>query len=136
MASASENAGEASALADAENFLRAELADGERTVKSLKALAIAAGIAWRTIERAKKRLGVHAEKSKTAHGGWMWALSSNASASVEGRQVRQHRHSPGAEEDGGIRKNSEPRQRPPSEILGGLGGLGKHVNATIAADNP
>ena len=136
LASAAENAGEASALADAENFLRGALADGERTAKSLKASAIAAGIAWRTIERAKKRLGVHAEKSKTAHGGWMWVLSSSANGSIEGRQVRQHRHSPVAEEDGGVQKSAKYRQRLPSEILGGLGRLGEDVNATIAADDP
>ena len=135
LASAAENAGEASALADAENFLRGALADGERTAKSLKASAIAAGIAWRTIERAKNRLGVKAEKSRAPHGGWVWIMSGRTGAEPEGRQDRQHRHSGMSRADGGLEQNGQHRQGVLSEIIGGVGSLGGNLNGHAADGN-
>lgn len=135
LAGASENAGEGSALADAEEFLRTELANGERTVKSLKASAIAAGVAWRTIERAKGRLAVKAGKSRAPHGGWVWTMSGCTGAEPEGRQDRQHRHSGMSRNDGGLEQNGQHRQGVLSEIRGVVGGLGENLNDHAADDS-
>ena len=105
LAGASENAGEGSALADAEDFLRTELANGPRDAKSLRASAKAAGVAWRTVERAKGRLAVKAGKSRAPHGGWVWIMLGGTSAEPEGRQDRQHRHSGMSRNEGGLGEN-------------------------------
>jgi hypothetical protein len=59
--------------ADAELFLSELLRDGPVATKQIKTDAGGAGIAWRTVERAKKRLGVVAEK-QGMKGGWVWRL--------------------------------------------------------------
>jgi hypothetical protein len=59
-------------LADAEAFLLAELDDGPKLVNAIKRSARDAGVAWRTLERAKKRLGVNSIKS--AASAWEWHL--------------------------------------------------------------
>ena len=48
---------------DAEQFLRDLLADGPISTKQVKADAAGAGYAWRTIERAKRDLGIEAAKA-------------------------------------------------------------------------
>jgi putative DNA primase/helicase len=58
---------------DAEQFLISLLADGPVSVKQVKADASGAGHAWRTVERAKKFLGVEAEKVGLKEG-WVWRL--------------------------------------------------------------
>lgn len=68
---------EGSALDDAKDFLRTELAVGPRPVKEIKAAANTAGIAEKTLRRAKDELGVKAAKSDF-HGGWTWALPTPA----------------------------------------------------------
>jgi putative DNA primase/helicase len=59
---------------DAVVFLESLLADGPVAVKTIKADAMGAGHAWRTIERAKKKAGVVAQKAGLKEG-WFWALS-------------------------------------------------------------
>jgi putative DNA primase/helicase len=59
--------------ADAEEFLREVLRDGPVPTNLIKSDANGAGIAWRTVERAKKRLGVVAEK-QGMKGGWAWRM--------------------------------------------------------------
>jgi hypothetical protein len=68
---------------DAEQFLTEELADGSRATEELKAAAKSAGHSWRTVERAKRKLGVKATrvggkggrgKSGGGKGHWEWAL--------------------------------------------------------------
>ncbi len=56
------------------DFLRAELADGPRPVKELKAEAKAAGITEITLQRAKATLGVRPSKTGFG-GGWEWSLN-------------------------------------------------------------
>jgi hypothetical protein len=53
---------EAPARAEAEEFLRELLADGAMRTKDLQREAREAGIAWRTVERAKAALGVVSER--------------------------------------------------------------------------
>lgn len=64
---------EASEKEDAEQFLISLLANGPVSVKQVKADAAGAGHAWRTVERAKKSLGVEAVKVGLKEG-WVWQL--------------------------------------------------------------
>lgn len=62
---------------EAADLLRAELAEGPRAVKDIRLAASDAGIAWRTIERAKAALGVEARRESVGASGagrWMWRL--------------------------------------------------------------
>ena len=63
--------GEASARAEARDFLVAELANGPVPTTKLKARAEEAGLSWPTVERAKKQLGIRARKRGAA---WRWQL--------------------------------------------------------------
>lgn len=58
---------------DAEQFLRSELADRACFVKDLKASAMDAGLSWRTVNRAKKKLRIDVQKDGFT-GGWRWRL--------------------------------------------------------------
>ena len=60
------------ALEDAVAFLRDELADGPRTANQIKAAAQDAGVAERTLARAKGPAGV---KSRKLPDGWVWTLN-------------------------------------------------------------
>jgi hypothetical protein len=76
--------------------------DGPVDSKQIAKDAKQAGIAWRTVERAKTRLGVKATKASYS-GAWRWSLPDY-----------------GDPED-----DPHPSQTPTPENLGGLGGLGK-----------
>jgi hypothetical protein len=75
-------------LEEAKAFLRAHLAIGPQPARSLLKAARAAGIATRTLHRAKDALGIRPERSGGygAHGQWTWyppeAGGSSASPSV------------------------------------------------------
>jgi hypothetical protein len=61
---------------EAEDFLRDFLADGPVLVKEVEAAAKAHGLAWRTVERAKKAAGVEAQRSGFGPGGgWKWHIA-------------------------------------------------------------
>jgi AAA domain len=65
---------ERGALDEVKAFLRDELADGRKVaVAVVRKRAGAAGIAPRTLERAKSKLGVKSEK-EGFEGSWAWAL--------------------------------------------------------------
>lgn len=61
-------------LEEAKAFLRAYLAAGPQPARTLVKAARAAGIATRTLHRAKDALGVRPERSGGygAHGQWTW----------------------------------------------------------------
>ena len=67
-----------SARGAAEGFLRGLLAGGPQPVIELQAHATAAGISWRTLKRAKKAIGVEAERraepGDVLTGSWHWRL--------------------------------------------------------------
>jgi 5S rRNA maturation endonuclease (ribonuclease M5) len=64
---------EARAMNDAMNFLREQLSDGQdKAATEIEEAAQAEGIAGRTLQRAKKALGVRSVKSKL--DGWRWTL--------------------------------------------------------------
>lgn len=58
---------------EAVDFLRVELADGERSAKSIQEAAKAAGIGPGSLKRAKRTLGIVPRKSGF-EGGWVWKL--------------------------------------------------------------
>ena len=72
----------APAQEEAEQFLRTVLASGPIPAKEVRADADSAGISWRTVARAKARLGVASNKDGMS-GGWMWALPKNANGTEE-----------------------------------------------------
>ncbi len=57
----------------AEEFINRELRDGPRKAKEMLALAEQVGISKRTLDRARTRMGVHAEQKR---GHWRWSLRS------------------------------------------------------------
>lgn len=61
-------------LQEAEEFLRETLADGPVLYNTLIKLARNAGIAERTLKRAKASLRVESKKAKTQDGQWTWQL--------------------------------------------------------------
>jgi AAA domain len=64
---------ERDALDEAVAFLEEELADGPRDAKAVKRAASEAGISPRTLDRAKTKAGVLADKVGFGEGGkWMW----------------------------------------------------------------
>lgn len=58
---------------EAADFLRGLLSDGPKKAKEIRKDADGAGHSWRTIERAKRELGVQAKKMGMSEG-WVWAL--------------------------------------------------------------
>jgi len=72
------------AVDDASDFLTEVLNAGWRSSKQIKKEAGQAGIAWRTVERAKTKLG-QAVKAKRYGGDWGWELV---------RTDEEHRHHP------------------------------------------
>jgi hypothetical protein len=71
-----------SAQGEAEKFLRTVLANGPVSAKEVKAEADSACIAWRTIARAKTKLGISSEKPGMG-SGWVWVLPKNANETQE-----------------------------------------------------
>jgi putative DNA primase/helicase len=61
------------AMKDATDFLREELASGPHSAKDIKRAAADAGVAWRTVERAKADLEVKSSKGGL-NEGWLWEL--------------------------------------------------------------
>jgi hypothetical protein len=58
---------------DAEEFLRAELAEKEQLVDDLKKAAKKIGVSWRTVWEAKRTLRIRARKDGF-QGPWLWRL--------------------------------------------------------------
>lgn len=84
VADATDSDGEGGALADAERFLAALLADGPVPTKTIKADADGAGYSWATIRRAQKALGVDARREGGIgkSGLWVWVLSDTKAPKV------------------------------------------------------
>jgi putative DNA primase/helicase len=78
-------AGDRSALGGATRWLREALADGPVLVGALREAATEAGMAWRTVERAKSRVGIKPTKLGGPGAPWQWALieAGSADASVK-----------------------------------------------------
>lgn len=70
---------EAEPASDVDAFVMGCLADGPRSAGAMKKDADGAGYAWRTVQRARQRLGIEAHKVGMT-GGWVWAMPSSAKA--------------------------------------------------------
>ena len=77
-----------SALDEAKDFLQELLADGDMAQKDIEVEAKGAGLAMRTIQRAKKELNIHSSKS-LLDKRWYWKLPINI---AKDDQHCQHRH--------------------------------------------
>jgi putative DNA primase/helicase len=124
------NASSGPASREAEQFLKEELADGPLAAGVLRSRAKAAGVSWRTVERAKSRLGVRAEKDHGIGGEWRWRMPAEA---MQDRQGRQDRHPPYDGRTGGLDEHGKDRHAVTSEKVGGVGGLGGapgHLNGS------
>lgn len=73
LAAECEGSDDGGALAEATDFLRAELAHGRKAGTEVKAAAKSAGISNRTLDRARARLGVVAAPDGY-RGPWTWGL--------------------------------------------------------------
>ncbi len=65
--------GDRGAIEEAVAFLTEELAAGPVLARDIRRSADGAGLAWRTVQEASRRLGVDRRKVGMA-GGWVWAL--------------------------------------------------------------
>src|SRR5262245_14925487 len=70
------------AMSEAVEFLREELASEPRSVKDLKKTAADAGLSWRTVRRAQTELGIKPVKDGLS-GGWIWELPKVAKGGLE-----------------------------------------------------
>jgi hypothetical protein len=79
---------ERSALSEAQEFLREVLSDGPQAASAVKREADSAGIAKRTLDRARQSLGVVSEREgehgKRGGGRWFWRLSEVKVANPKG----------------------------------------------------
>lgn len=98
-------------LAEAVEFLRVELADGEVQVRALKALSSDAGHSWRTVERAFSQLGVKSAKRGSA---WVRFLPDGDGGLPA---------SPVIEPDSTLPGFASPPTPPSPSNRGGVGGL-------------
>lgn len=107
---------------DAEAFLLEELRDGAVATKDLQKAAKGAGIGWRTVERAKKRLGIVAKK-RSFGGGWEWSMphdeGDSATKTATPKTRRSSRSS--TENDDETREDREDRQDTDVAVFGGVG---------------
>src|SRR6185369_1448353 len=76
---------ERSALDDAKRFLTNLLAEGSVSSIKVRADAVSAGFAWRTIQRAQKALDIDARKGGMKEG-WLWTLPPKNANKNEERQ--------------------------------------------------
>ncbi len=93
LAEADATSDEGGTTADVKQFLADLLSEGAMPVKLIKADVEGAGYAWRTVERAKKALGIEAIKEGGTIGGkgqqWFWRLpqTHKTAKNPEERQV-------------------------------------------------
>jgi putative DNA primase/helicase len=98
---------EQSALDEAKEFLHSAIAFGGVARKQLELDAKGAGIAWRTVERAKKALGV-AHRKEGMQGGFVWFMPANSA------------NPPNLADFTNSANNAEPRQEIETQKVGGL----------------
>jgi hypothetical protein len=79
---ATRRGGKGSASDDAAEWLRAQLADGPVETRELTQRAEDDGIAWRTVKRAKDKVGAKASK-RGYKGPWVWFLPGDPEAPAD-----------------------------------------------------
>jgi len=76
---------------DAEEFLAGTLRQGPMPTREIKEAARAHGLAWRTIERAKRDLGIEAVKLGMKEG-WAWKLAAGQQLPEDHQDDGEDRH--------------------------------------------
>ena len=89
----------APALAEAKAFLVEVLKDGPRSVQDIKDEAKAAGVAWRTVERAKPELNILSKKEGDC---WIWGLPMSFDETDKTANTANTANRQGPKEDGGL----------------------------------
>jgi hypothetical protein len=109
---------ERSALSEAQEFLREVLADGLVLAKDAQEEARGAGIAERTLKRARSSLGVVAQRKgelgQQGGGRWYWRLPEVKGATPKGWHSKPATDRTDAENLAYISQNNAPRLRGPS----------------------
>jgi len=111
---------ERGALEEAVGFLREALAEGPRTAKEIRREAREAGIADRTLARAKAILGVKSRKT-TGGGPWTWELDGPRAMHDQGCQGCQECQHGILGADRGSPPPDQGCQEPQGGTLGNLG---------------
>jgi AAA domain len=124
------NPEERDALDEAVAFLQEELGDGPREAKAVQRAAGEAGISLRTLDRAKPKAGVHAERvgGLGEAGKWMWQLRTpKGLAPLANRDVGALSTNPHEERD-----STDPELlRTPNVDIGGLRGEASDEKAIL-----
>ncbi|MBI4468782.1 MAG: AAA family ATPase [Acidobacteria bacterium] len=94
------------ALDNAEELLRGVLSEGPLASDDVKRQAKAAGIAERTLWRAKSSLGVKARKAPGLGGGWTWSMSVDGRSAADESEACHEQH-PGSL--GTLRSNGDSK---------------------------
>jgi hypothetical protein len=84
-----------SAYREAEDFLREELRNGERSAGEIKRNAEQAGHVWRTVQEVRRRIGVQTRKDGGHFGGrqqWVWALKMQDSLKAQDLSNKESLH--------------------------------------------
>lgn len=84
--------GAGGSLGEAKRFLRDLLENGALTVKAIKQEADGAGLAWATIRRAQRDLGIRPAKEDGRNGQWKWKLPVTCSTSPITCSPKKHEH--------------------------------------------
>jgi hypothetical protein len=118
------------AVEEAVAFLQEELGDGPREAKAVQRAAREAGISLRTLDRAKPKAGVHAERvgGLGEAGKWMWQLRTpKGLASLGDRDVGSLSTNPHEQRD-----SADPELlRTPNVDIGALSGETSHEEAIL-----
>jgi putative DNA primase/helicase len=112
---ASESGDDRSAAGEAEEFLQHKLFNGAVAAKEAEEDARAFGIAPRTLRRARKKLGVIAEKGGLKEG-WTWRLPAEGGQESPKRAIKNSWPSlANLAPFGGARANPVPKTSPPTQ---------------------
>jgi hypothetical protein len=110
---------EKSAFSEAKEFVVDILKDGSEAVGEIKKQANAAGMSWRTVERAKAALKVKRERigepGKRGGGAWYWTLPDINPATPEGWRPKSDSDRTDSTEAAYLRQNQTTGLRPPTE---------------------
>lgn len=109
---------EKSAATEARDFLEDILQGGSEAVHEIKKQANAAGLSWRTLERAKASMGVQAEREYGSGGGgvkrWVWRLPDAYTANRKEWRPMENTNRTDSDNSPYIRQNGDTEHRPPS----------------------
>jgi putative DNA primase/helicase len=116
LAEAEADEGKRGAYRDAEDFLREMLGDGECSAGTIKREAEQSGLAMRTVQEVRKRLGITTRR-EGMRGGWIWSLP-KAQDSPKAQDFRDsaslHVRADSASSEGGAPKAQDSSDSAPS----------------------